>query len=81
MFDFLRAFFRFGAYLAHSSGGSILRFGMVFILPGSVRRAQRIVLLTTLDLVASNLGEEGAAPPLTDVGDNVDRQDNVCSSG
>ena len=84
LLDLLRPLLGFRTHPAHPGGGSILRFRMVFFLPGSVGGSQRITLLTTLNFVAGDLNEECTAAPFpdefVDVGKDVNRQDDMSSA-
>lgn len=61
LLDFLKSFFGLRAYLAHPSGGTVLQFGMIFVLPGSLGGAQRVALQVALDFVVGRFGNKGTA--------------------
>jgi len=71
--------------LPHPRGGSLSQFRVVLGFPCSGGFAQHFALAAELDLALSQLGEKRTSAPLADefvdVGNQVNRQDDMGSSG
>lgn len=84
LLDFLKPSLGLRAHLAHPCCRAVLQSGMIFVLPRSGRFSEGITLLPTLDFFARYLRQEGTAATPTgefvDVGNHVNRQDDVRSS-
>jgi hypothetical protein len=83
-FQFLKAVIVESAHLPYSGGGSLRPLRVVFGLPRSGGFPQDLALPAELDFALGQLGQERApavlADQLIDVGDHVNRKDDVRSS-
>ncbi len=85
LLEFLKPRLGFVAKLANPRFGAVLQLGMVLIFPRSRGVPKSFALAADLDFATGHFRQEGAPPPLADqlvdVGDQVDRQDDVCPAG
>jgi len=82
--NFLKPDLGLSPHPIHPRRRAVFEFRMVFVLPCSLGGAQSVALLAALDFIASHFGQKrtpaALADELVDVGNQVNRKDDVGSS-